>query len=162
MHSDWLNLSYELQHPITVLYFSVEKYMFGHFLMCITYPWDPAHKIIKQMSSIHYLPYDLSFPRRCSQKEATKHIPNKWVMPRGRAEGKATLWPRVPAIKAKGSGDQGWVRFWVFSGAKLDFVQKFLDWHLEHFSPKHKCWLEQHLNIGNYSKSRLRIRSEFY
>ena len=29
-----------------------------------------------------------------------------WIMPRGKTEGKATLWLGFPAIKAEGSGDQ--------------------------------------------------------
>ena len=114
--------------------------LFGHFLKYITYPWGPAHKISKQTFSIYYSSYDSDFPKRCSQKEATKYICLNWIMPRGRAEGNATLWLRFPAIKAEGSGDQSWVRFWVFSCAKLDFVQKFLDWHSEHFSSKHNFW----------------------
>ena len=36
-------------------------------------------------------------------------------------------------IKSQECGDLSWVGFWVFPCAKLDSVQKFLDWHLEYF-----------------------------
>ena len=38
-----------------------------------------------------------------------------------------------PPIKSRGCEDLSWVGFWVFSCAKLDSVQRFLDWHLEYF-----------------------------
>ena len=99
----------------------------GIFL-CVSYtPKTLPTKIIKQTFSIHYSSHDSAFP------QSTSAI---WIMPHGKAEGKATLWLRFPAIKAEGNGDRSWVRFWVFSCAKLDFVWKFLDWHLEQFFPQ--------------------------
>ena len=69
-------------------------------------------------------------------KKRPKSTSAIWIMPRGKTEGKATQWLRFPAKKAEESGDLSWVRFWVFSCAKLDFVWKFLDWHLEQFFPQ--------------------------
>ena len=36
-------------------------------------------------------------------------------------------------MKSQECGDPSWVGVWVFSCAKLDSIQKFLDWHLEYF-----------------------------
>ena len=46
-----------------------------------------------------------------------------------RGQGNATLWHKAQPIKSQESGDPVEVGFWVSSCAKLDSVQKFLDWH---------------------------------
>jgi len=147
---------------------------------CLPYSSKPLIIYVWAFSNVHCIPL-----RSCQQKSLiqtflsishplthfSQEMPMKighrvhlpfWIMPRCKTEGKATLWLRFPTIKREGSGDQSWVRFWISSCAKLDFVRKFLDWHLEQFPPKHKCWLKQHLNLWKYSKSRLRICSEFF
>ena len=50
-----------------------------------------------------------------------------------RGQGNATLWHKAQPIKSQESGDPVEVGFWISSCAKLDSVQKFLDWHLEYF-----------------------------
>ena len=45
----------------------------------------------------------------------------------------SVLWLRPPPIKSRECEDPSWVGFWVFSCANLDYVQKFLDWHLKYF-----------------------------
>ena len=169
--------------------------MLGLFLKYSTYPWDSAHKIIKQMflsmTSFHkgitqsmtqsFLEdacklkmWNLDFPftwassrkwghehkdEECLQDD--KHFSYSSHTSR-QDKGNATLLFRAQPIKSQKCGNPSWVGFWVFSCTDLDCVHKFLDWHLEYFFLEHKCLLRQHLNFGNYSKSGLRICSEFY
>ena len=64
------------------------QYMFGHFLKYITYPWDPAHKIINRTFSVHYISswrhysvHDSDFPGRCLQTKSLfwlEHLLEEW------------------------------------------------------------------------------------
>ena len=148
---------------------STSSSMFGHFLTSITYHYDHAHKNHFRTNVLHPSFALCSSPNSLFLKMLLKRVSSRffwrvccWNRLVAKREGKATPWLRIPPIKGEGSGDRSWVRFWISSCAKLDSVWKIFVRHLEEFSPKHKCWLQQHLNLGKYSKSRLRIRSEFF